>query len=66
MKKLSKKDSKKEQDRIRAFLDKHSTKENPVAAVLEKSTKGIHYVMRLEDVLNMPPRKRKPPDELKD
>jgi len=46
----------KEKERIRSFLDKHSTNEKPVVAVVSETTKGIRYVMRLEDALNFPSR----------
>ena len=46
-----------EDQRIRSVLDKHSTNENPVAYVLEKSSAGITYVMRLDDLKNFPTRK---------
>ena len=53
MKKLSKK----EDEQIRSYLDKHSTKENPVGAIIEKTSQRIWIRVRLEDVPNFPSRK---------
>tara|TARA_R110002020_G_scaffold223535_2_gene432684 strand:+ start:861 stop:1058 length:198 start_codon:yes stop_codon:yes gene_type:complete len=46
-----------EKERVRTFLDKHSTNEKPVGVLIEKTSSRIWYRVRLEDVLNFPTRK---------
>ena len=38
-------------------MDKHSTKENPVGAIIEKTPSRLWWRVRLEDIPNFPSRK---------
>ena len=55
MKKLSKK----QDEQIRSYLDKHSTKEKPVGVIIEKTSSRQWVRCRLEDIPNFPSRKRR-------